>query len=65
MGVFVEFKSGKSINLKGSTGFKEAKETFKKQNGDTYRADAYVIFFGKGKKPIHYRKSVVKKISEN
>lgn len=65
MGVFVKFKSGKSINLKGATGYKQGKETFKKQSGETYRADAYVIFFGKGKKPIHYRKSVVKQITEN
>lgn len=65
MGVYVSFKSGKSINLKGSTGFKQGKETFKHKDGTTYRADAYIIFFGKGKKPIHYRKSQVVSITEN
>lgn len=65
MGVKIKFKSGKEIDLKGSTGFKKNnQETFKRQNGNTYQAAGYVIFFGKGKKTIHYKVSSVKSINK-
>lgn len=60
MGVKIKFKSGKEIDLASSTGFKENQsETFKNKDGSTYKAPGWVIFFGKGKKPIHYKKSSV------
>lgn len=60
----VEFTSGKSIELKKCTGYKKQMETFKYKNGNTYEAQAYVFFFGKGKKPVHYRESVVRNVSK-
>jgi len=65
MGVKVVFKSGKSIDLKGATGFKtNQNETFKYQNGGEYKAPGYVIFFGKGKRPIHYKVASCKSIDK-
>ncbi|MEJ2252181.1 MAG: hypothetical protein P8Y97_21275 [Candidatus Lokiarchaeota archaeon] len=63
MGVKVEFSSGKTATYKNATGFKQnSDEFFKGKSGKGYRAPAYVIFFGKGKKPIHFRKSMVRSI---
>lgn len=62
MNVKVHFKSGKFIVLKKCSGYKKQTETFKRQNGSTYRAEAYVFFFGQGKKPVHYKESVVKRV---
>lgn len=62
--VFIEFVSGKSITLKKSTGTKEKVETFTTEDGKKYQADALVIYFGKGKKPVHYRMSQIKRYEE-
>lgn len=65
MNVRVNFKSGKSITLKNSSGTREKQETFKRRDGSTYKAKALVIYFGKGKKPVHYRMTVIRNYTKD
>lgn len=64
MGVRVQFNSGKTINYKSATGYKQNNnERFKGKNGRGYTASAWVIFFP-NKKTIHYQKTKIKSINK-
>lgn len=60
----VNFKSGKHVDLKQCTGYKKKQETFTRKNGNTFRAMAYVFYFGAGKGIVHYQASKVKSVKK-